>query len=69
MRAGTVYTETVVHLGPERFAADLPYQVIIVALDSGDRVTARVSGDRVLIDDRVEEVDERDGIPYFRKAA
>jgi uncharacterized OB-fold protein len=68
MRTGTVYTETVVHLAPERFAADVPYQVIIVVLDSGDRVTARVEGDRVAIDDRVVEIDSRDGIPIFRKS-
>ncbi|HVW83351.1 MAG TPA: OB-fold domain-containing protein [Bryobacteraceae bacterium] len=68
MRAGTVYTETVVHLAPERFTADVPYQVIIVALDDGDRVTARVEGERVSIGDRVAELGCRDGIPYFRKS-
>jgi len=67
MQTGTVYTETIVHLAPERFAADVPYQVIIVVLDSGGRVTARVDGDRVAIDDRVVEIDNRDGIPTFRK--
>jgi uncharacterized OB-fold protein len=68
MRTGTVYTETVVHLAPERFARDVPYQVIIVVLDSGVKVTARVDGDRVAIDDRVVETDSRDGIPFFRKS-
>jgi uncharacterized OB-fold protein len=72
MQTGTVYTETIVHLAPERFAADVPYQVIIVVLDSGDRVTARVDGDhvvgvRVSIGDRVVEVDNREGVPVFRK--
>jgi uncharacterized OB-fold protein len=67
MRTGTVYTETVVHLAPERFAGDVPYQVVIVVLDSGDRVTARVDGERAAIDDRVVEIDSRDGIPVFRK--
>jgi uncharacterized OB-fold protein len=69
MRTGTVYTETVVHLAPERFAADVPYQVIIVVLDSGGRITARVEGDRVAIDDRVVETGGRDGIPFFRKSS
>ena len=54
-----------VHLAPERFAADVPYQVIIVKLDDGGSVTARVDGERVAIDDRVVEVEPRDGIPYF----
>ena len=67
MLNGTVYTETIVHLALERYAADVPYQVIIVVLDSGDRVTARVEGDRAAIDDRVVEIEVRDGIPIFRK--
>ena len=67
MRTGTVYTDTIVHLAPERFAADVPYQVVIVSLDSGGRVTARVDGANVAIDDRVAEVESRDGIPVFRK--
>ena len=65
--SGIVYTETVVHLAPERFAADVPYQVIIVKLDDGGSITARVDGGRVAIDDRVVESAIRDGIPFFRK--
>jgi uncharacterized OB-fold protein len=69
MRTGTVYTDTVVHLAPERFAADVPYQVVIVRLEGGGSVTARVDGERVSIDDEVVEVEGRDGIPFFRKSA
>lgn len=68
MQTGTVYTETVVHLAPERFAAEAPYQVVIVSLDGGGRVTGRVEGDRVAIDDRVIELESRDGILFFRKS-
>ena len=64
---GTVYTETVVHLAPEAFAKDAPYQVAIVTVEDGSRVTGRVLGDRVAIDDRVEQVETRDGVPFFRK--
>jgi uncharacterized OB-fold protein len=64
---GSVYTETVVHLAPEAFAADVPYQVVIVTLENGSRTTGRVLGDRVAIDDRVEKVETRDGVPFFRK--
>jgi hypothetical protein len=64
---GTVYTETVVHLAPEAFAKDAPYQVAIVTVEDGSRVTGRVLGDRVVIDDRVEQVEMRDGVPFFRK--
>jgi uncharacterized OB-fold protein len=66
---GTIYTETVVYLAPEAFANDVPYQVAIVTLPDGTRVTGRVLGERVMIDDRVEQVELRDGIPYFRRVA
>ena len=65
---GTVYTETVVHLAPEAFAKDVPYQVVIVTLEDGSRTTGRVLGERVAIEDRVEQVEVRDGVGYFRKA-
>jgi uncharacterized OB-fold protein len=66
---GTVYTETVVHLAPEAFAKDVPYQVVIVTLEDGSRVTGRVAGDRVTIGDLVERVDVRDGVPFFLRAS
>jgi uncharacterized OB-fold protein len=67
VRTGVVYTETVVHLAPERFAADVPYQVVILKLDNGSRITARVDGERVAIDDPVVETGIRDGISFFQK--
>ena len=66
-REGLVYTETVVHSATPQFAADAPYQLAIVALDSGRRVTVRISGDRAEIGDRVLFVEERDGVAYYRK--
>jgi len=69
-RTGTIYTETVIYSSTEAFAADVPYQTAIVALDSGGRVTGRVMsehGERVRIDDRVSRVEIRDGVPFFRK--
>jgi uncharacterized OB-fold protein len=69
MRSGTVYTETVIYSAPEAFIKDAPYQTAIVSLDGGGRVAGRVVGERVAIDDRVVEVEEREGVPYFRKAA
>ena len=67
MRTGTIYTDTIVHLAPERFQADVPYQVVIVTLDTGGRITARIQGGNVAIDDKVMEVESRDGIPLFKK--
>ncbi|HZT29666.1 MAG TPA: OB-fold domain-containing protein [Bryobacteraceae bacterium] len=66
---GTVYTETVIYSAPEAFVNDVPYQTAIVSLDGGGWVTGRVLGERVSIDDRVEQVETRDGVPYFRKIA
>jgi uncharacterized OB-fold protein len=68
MRSGVVYTETVVHAAPEAFVKDAPYQTAIVTLDGDGRVTGRILGERVAIDDRVEEAEVRDGVPFFRKA-
>jgi uncharacterized OB-fold protein len=67
MRSGTVYTETVVHSAPEKFVAEAPYQVAIVTLDEGGRTTVRIEGERVAIDDRVSEIEGRDGMVFFRK--
>ncbi len=64
---GVVYTETVVHSATPQFAADAPYQLAIVALDSGGRITVRISGDRAEIGDRVVFIEERDGVAYYRK--
>lgn len=64
---GTVYTETLIHSAPEAFVSEAPYQLIIVTLENGKRVTGRVSGDRVAIDDTVVLADERNGVPFFRK--
>ena len=65
---GVIYTETVIYSAPEAFASEAPYQTAIVKLDGGGRVTGRILGDRVAIDDPVVEVERRIGVPYFTKA-
>lgn len=69
---GTIYTETLIYAAPEQFVKDAPYQLTIVTLEDGKRVTARISsdnpGDRVQIGDKVELAEYRDGIPFFRKS-
>jgi uncharacterized OB-fold protein len=67
MKTGTVYTETVVHAAPEQLVADAPYQLAIVSLEEGGRLTVRVEGERVVIGDRVEFVEDRNGISFYRK--
>ncbi|HTB10133.1 MAG TPA: OB-fold domain-containing protein [Bryobacteraceae bacterium] len=63
-----IYTETVVFAPPEQFAADAPYQLAIVTLEDGKRLTARILGDRVSIGDAVELAENRNNISFFRKA-
>ena len=67
MSTGVIYTETVVHAAPAEFLADAPYQLAIVALDGGGRLTARITGERVKIGDKVELAETRDGIEFFKK--
>ncbi len=69
-RDGLVYTETVVYTPPEQYAADAPYQLAIIDLATGGRITARVLGktpeERAHIGDRVAFVEDRNGVAYYR---
>ena len=67
MNEGTVYTETVVHSAPEQFVSEAPYQLVIVQL-TDRKITARITGERVQIGDRVVFMQDRGGIPFFQKA-
>jgi uncharacterized OB-fold protein len=64
-----VYTETVIHSAPEAYVNEAPYQIAIVIRDDGSRVTGRILGARVSINDDVELIETRVGVSYFRKAA
>ncbi len=66
-RTGIVYTETVVYAPPAAFADEAPYQVAIIGLTEGGKVTARVLGGRVVIGDAVMEAEPLHGAPAFRK--
>jgi uncharacterized OB-fold protein len=65
--AGTIYTETVVYSPPEAYVNDVPYQLAIVELATGRRVTCRVEGERVRIGDRVQFAEIRNSVPFFSK--
>lgn len=65
---GIVYTETIVYSAPEAFVKDVPYQIAIVTLDDGRRITGRILGVEVFIDDPVNFAEDRNGVLYFRKA-
>jgi uncharacterized OB-fold protein len=64
---GTIYTETIVYAAPAAFIDEAPYQLVIVTLEDGKRVTGRIEGERVSIDTPVELVEQRNGVPYFRR--
>jgi len=64
-RDGVIYTETIVHAAPEQYAADAPYQLAIIELDGGGRITARMLN-RAQIGERVTFVEERVGVAYYR---
>jgi uncharacterized OB-fold protein len=69
---GTVYTETVVWSPPEAYVKDVPYQLAIVELEggrriTGRRITARIQGDRAQIGDRVSFLEYRNEVPFFHK--
>ena len=78
MRTGIIYTETVIYSAPEAFTKDVPYQTAIVSLDGAGRVSGRIAGERVVIGDRVTEIESGEaaqvsacptaGVPFFRKA-
>ena len=64
---GTVYTETVVYSAPEAYVNDAPYQLAIIQLENGRRLTGRIDGERAEIGDHVSFVEFRNNVPFFRK--
>ena len=64
---GVVYSETIVWSPPAQFVQDAPYQLAIVELATGARLTGRITGAKVKIGDRVDFAEWRGGIPFFRK--
>jgi uncharacterized OB-fold protein len=66
--SGTVYTETVVFSPPEAYVNDVPYQLAIIQLENGRRLTGRIDGERAKIGDRVSFVDFRNSVPFFRRS-
>ncbi len=66
---GTVYTETLVFSPTPQFVDDVPYQLAIIKLESGHRLTARIAGERAAIGERVDFLEFRNQVPFFQKAS
>ena len=66
---GKVYSCTTLHASAEPFEKDLPFQIAIIELEEGPRLTARIKGARVEIDDPVQYVAERDGVWFFARGS
>ena len=64
---GTVYSHTTLHAAAEPFEKDLPFQIALIELDEGPRLTARIDGGAVAIGDAVSLRAQRDGICFFAK--
>lgn len=67
--SGTVYTETVVYSPTPQFANAVPYQLAIIELQNGRRLTGRIEGERANIGDDVHFVEFRNDVPYFKKTS
>ena len=64
---GVVYTETVVHSPTPQYLGDVPYQLAIIELEKGGKLTGRIDGERVSIGDLVAFVEFRNEVAFFRK--
>ncbi|WP_096200794.1 Zn-ribbon domain-containing OB-fold protein [Bacillus sp. FJAT-45350] len=62
---GLVYSHTTVSIAPDPFSKDVPYQVILVELENGLRVTGRLLESTVKIGDSVELKELRDSVYWF----
>jgi uncharacterized OB-fold protein len=68
MERGTVYTETIVYSAPEALVNEVPYQIAIVELEGGGRITVRMRGEAVRIGDAVEFIEKADGVSFWRRS-
>ncbi len=64
---GTVYSHTTLHAAAEPFEKDLPFQIALIELDEGPRLTARIDGQAAAIGDAVRLTAQRDGVWFFAK--
>jgi len=64
-----VYSCTTLYAAAEALEKDLPFQIAIVELEEGVRLTVRIMGRAVAIGDAVQFAGEHDGVFFFHAAA
>lgn len=62
---GKIYSYTTIYAAPEKFAQEAPYHVILVQLDAGLKVTARLVSGEPKIDQCVELRDIINNVYWF----
>jgi len=65
---GVVYTETIIYSAPPAYLNEVPYQIAIIELENGRKMTVRIVGDQVATGDRVAFAEFRNEVPCFKKA-
>jgi uncharacterized OB-fold protein len=65
---GVVYTETVIYSAPPAYLNEVPYQIAIIELDNGRKMTVRILGDQVATGDHVSFAEFRNEVPFFKKS-
>ncbi|MBM7587160.1 putative OB-fold protein [Bacillus pakistanensis] len=64
---GTIYSYTTIYSAPEKFASQVPYHIILVDLEHGPRITARMVDGEPSIDQKVELESIEDSVYWFFK--
>ena len=63
---GTIYSHTSIYVSTEQFASQIPYEVILVELANGLRITARIETNDVEIGKPVELSHVQDSVYWFK---
>lgn len=62
---GQIYSYTTIYGAPERFASEAPYHIVLVDLDEGPRVTARLVEGEPTINQKVKLYKIEDSVYWF----
>ena len=65
---GTVYSCTMLQAASTPFEKSLPFQIAIIQLEEGPRLTVRIQGEKIKIGDKVKQVEEKNGVQVFSRA-